>query len=203
VDNKKTVSFGAIQNVGLVRSLIAYAAMLALLFSLTACGGNNENGGQPASYDNSASQEQASGSLNSATSGDSASNTANASNTSNTASEPKVIDLAGDWKQSNSNSSTSYQTAKISENTIEVYWNDEETGIVSLYWAGTFIAPKPGVNEYSWDSIRDEEKTASAILASQSESKSFSYKDETISYEVSAMGMTTTVVLVRNDASGT
>ena len=110
--------------------------------------------------------------------------------------EPPV--LTGDWTQSNSNSETSYQVATITDDTIEVYWYSTEGNTKALYWAGTFVAPETVDEPYSWDSANDTEKTGSAILASGAETKTFTYQDGQISYEVSAMGVTTTVTLEKN-----
>lgn len=111
---------------------------------------------------------------------------------------PTVLDLTGGWKQTNSNSDTSYQIAMIADGTIEVYWkSDDDT--TSLYWAGTYIAPTSETNEYSWDSANDKSRTDSALLASGSDTKTFTHKDGIISYSVTAMGVTKTVELERSD----
>ena len=103
-------------------------------------------------------------------------------------------DLTGEWKQSNSNSEDSYQTATISGDVIEVYWVTESTSTKSLYWAGSFVAPSAG-GDYSWDSANDTEKTSSALLASGDATKTFTYSDGKLSYSVSALGVTQTVEL--------
>jgi hypothetical protein len=87
--------------------------------------------------------------------------------------------------------------AACTNNTIEVYWNNEETSTVSLYWAGTFMPPAVGIEEFTWESVNDTEKTGGSIMASSSETKIFTYKDGIISYEVSALGMTMTAKLAR------
>lgn len=111
---------------------------------------------------------------------------------------PTVLDLTGGWKQTNSNSDTSYQIAMIADGAIEVYWkSDDDT--TSLYWAGTYIAPTSETNEYSWDSVNDKSRTDTALLASGDDAKTFTHKDGVISYSVSAMGVTTTVELERSD----
>lgn len=104
-------------------------------------------------------------------------------------------DLTGQWKQTNSNSDDSYQTATISGNVIEVYWYTESDQTSALYWAGTFEAPATSEEPYTWDSVNDKEKTSTAILASGDDTKTFTYKDGQISYSVTALGVTTTVTL--------
>lgn len=103
-------------------------------------------------------------------------------------------DLAGEWKQTNSSSDTSYQIATITQTTIEIYWVADNSK--ALYWAGTYT---PGENtEFSWTSENDHTKTDSAILASGDDTKTFTYKDGKISYDVTALGITTTVELEKS-----
>lgn len=106
------------------------------------------------------------------------------------------LDLTGNWKQINSNSETSYQSASIEKDTIEVYWVNTENDTKSLYWSGTYIAPDVSENSvYSWDSENNVEKTKSSLLASNSATKKFSYENGILSYEATAMGTTQTVRL--------
>ena len=104
-------------------------------------------------------------------------------------------DLTGEWKQVNSNSEDSWQAATIDETTITVYWVSDNGDTKSLYWAGTFTAPSTADEPYSWDSENDTEQTSTALLASGDDIKTFTYEDGQISYEVSALGTTTTVRL--------
>lgn len=107
--------------------------------------------------------------------------------------QTETPDLSGEWKQVNSNSEDSYQSASITGDTIEIYWTTTDSK--SLYWAGTFTPPTDGKEPYTWDSKRDIEKTKNALLASQSDVKTFSYSGKQITYEVSALGTTQTVRL--------
>ena len=110
-------------------------------------------------------------------------------------SEPEPApDLEGEWKQTNSNSDDSYQSATIAAGTIEVHWVSSDTK--SLYWAGTFQAPTEA-GAFSWESANDTAKTEGAMLASGDSTKIFTYDNGEISYEVSAMGTTMTVRLER------
>lgn len=109
--------------------------------------------------------------------------------------EPETVDLSGDWEQVNKNSDTNYQMATITGDTIEVYWMDTSSDTKSLYWAGTVSIPEGAGNEFSWDSENDTAKTANALLASGDETKTFSYNNGQLSYDVTAMGITQTVKL--------
>lgn len=109
--------------------------------------------------------------------------------------EPKKIDLAGDWKQSNSGSDESYQVATIQNDVIEIFWYSEEDETKALYWSGTYAAPEDAKEPYSWVSDNDREKTDGALMASGDDTKTFTYEKGQLSYEVSALGVTQTVRL--------
>ncbi len=109
--------------------------------------------------------------------------------------QPKKIDLTGDWKQSNSGSDESYQIATIQNDVIEIFWYSEEDETKALYWSGTYAAPEDAAEPYIWNSENDKEKTDGALMASGDDTKTFTYEDGEISYEVSALGITQTVRL--------
>lgn len=102
-------------------------------------------------------------------------------------------DLTGTWASEENDGS--YQEAIITENTIEINWVSDGGKTKSIYWIGTYEAPTNSTDKYSWTSERDKEKTDSALLASQDDTKSFAYEDKKISYEVSLMGTTSTMEL--------
>ena len=108
----------------------------------------------------------------------------------------EVPDLSGEWVQSNSNSPESYQAATVTDGSIEVYWVSDGGQTKSLYWAGTFAAPTTP-EPYSWESQNDTSKTDSAMLASGDPTKTFTYEQDVISYDVTALGTTVTVELER------
>lgn len=108
----------------------------------------------------------------------------------------KPADLAGDWKQSNSQSSDSYQEATITADTIEINWVSDGGDTTSLYWAGTYTPPTQA-GSFTWTSTNDTSKTDGALLASGDATKDFSFDGSQISYKVSALGTTTTVKLER------
>ena len=109
---------------------------------------------------------------------------------------PHRADLTGTWKEKNPNED-SYQIARVTADTIEIYWHTSDSD--ALYWAGSYVAPTDSKTPYTWDSVNDTEKTRSAILASSDETKTFTYTDNTISYSVTALGVTKKVVLERAD----
>ena len=105
-----------------------------------------------------------------------------------------VPDLIGDWEQTNKNSEDSYQIATITDNVIEVFWKTPD--MQALYWSGTFTPPT-AAGSYSWESAADHEKTDFAIMAASADTKTFTYSNGELSYEVQAMGVTTTVRMAK------
>lgn len=103
--------------------------------------------------------------------------------------------LVGDWKQSNAKSDTVME-ATITDDTIEIFWVAPDSK--SLYWSGSFTAPTEA-GDYKFTSIANKDKTNSAMLASQDDTKEFSYSaaDDILSYDQTAMGVTQTVKLTR------
>ena len=95
------------------------------------------------------------------------------------------------------NKDGSYQEATITDDSIEINWISDDGATKSVYWSGTYTAPTEFVEEYSWTSDRNKEKIDSALLASTDDTKEFTYKNGKISYEVSAMGTTSTVELTQ------
>lgn len=107
----------------------------------------------------------------------------------------QIPELTGEWKQTNSKSSDAYQAATINNDTIEIYWVSDNGDTKSLYWAGSFASPTTADEPYTWDSENDHSKTENAMLASSDDTKTMTYQDGVLSYEVSALGTTTKVKL--------
>lgn len=108
-----------------------------------------------------------------------------------------TTDLSGTYASKNNDGS--YQEATITADTIEINWVSDNGSTKSIYWIGTYTAPSDPVTEYTWVSERDKEKTDSALLASTSDTKEFTYKNGVLSYEVSAMGTTTILELTKSN----
>lgn len=125
--------------------------------------------------------------------------TACGADTSAEDSSPLPPDLSGQWQQVNNESEDNYHGAIISGNKIEIYWVSNNGDTRSLYWSGSFAAPNTADEPYSWISQNDTEKTGGAILASQDDTKEFTYADNQISYSSSIMGTTTTVRLEQKE----
>ena len=112
--------------------------------------------------------------------------------------EETIPDLTGTWVQADADND-SWQEAVIEGDTITVYWVSDGGDTKSLYWAGTYEAPTEATDTYTWTSENDTEQTSVALLASTADTKDFTYSDGELSYEVTALGTTTTVRLVLSE----
>jgi hypothetical protein len=123
------------------------------------------------------------------------------SETQTAAVAPEVVveplDLNGEWKQSNSNTPESYQTATITGDQIAIDWVNDAESTKAVYWTGSYVAPTEDMESYSWDSQGDVAQMESALLASGDSVKTFTYKDGMLTYELTAMGVTMTVEMNR------
>lgn len=124
------------------------------------------------------------------------------------------LDLEGNWEMAEEIDDMLSQAAYITEDTITVIWyakgeeddedddedDDDEDGEEEgmLYWVGSYEAPTESTDSYSWDSVNDTDQTDSALLASSEETKTFTYEDGVLSYEVTFAGETYTYELVES-----
>lgn len=110
-----------------------------------------------------------------------------------------IPDLTGYWKMDEEGETI--MGGEISGDVITLYWLTDD-GTQALYWSGSYIPPTTSDLPYTWTSINDKGKTEYAIMASQDDTKVFTYDNDTISYSASAMGVTKTIKLHRsNDLS--
>lgn len=107
------------------------------------------------------------------------------------------LDLAGEWKQTNSKSADSYQAATITADRIEVNWISDADSMKAVYWVGTYVPPSDDTDSYSWESQGDTAAMESSLMASQDATKTFTYQNGVLSYELTAMGVTMTVEMQR------
>lgn len=125
----------------------------------------------------------------------------NSNNDSNNVAKEETarLDLTGNWAQKGKEGDDTFQAGYIADGIIELYWITDGGTTNMLYWSGTYDAPINSDDEYTWDSVNDKVKTDSALMASGDDTKTFSYKNGEISYEVSVMGQSATVTLVRSE----
>lgn len=98
-------------------------------------------------------------------------------------------DLTGDWVQPSEDEW--YHIATIDGDQIEIFWYLPSLERKELYWSGTFTPPTDGKEPYTWESSNNytkEEMDAEYRFhrTSREETKTFSYKDGVISYNVTA-----------------
>ena len=114
-----------------------------------------------------------------------------------TETEKEPLDLTGTWTSEDNDGS--WMEAVVSDGVITINWVSDNGDTKSIYWVGTYDAPTEYVEEYSWTSERDKEKTDSALMASTDDTKDFSYTNDEITYEASALGTTTTIHLAKSN----
>lgn len=104
------------------------------------------------------------------------------------------LDLTGSWSVSTDDGSA--MTATISSDTIVVNWVID--GNEMLYWSGSYDAPTEPGDTYTWTSQADG-AADTALLASSDDTKDFSYKAGTLSFELTVQGETGTIEMQRTD----
>ncbi|WP_040167701.1 hypothetical protein [Microbacterium gorillae] len=111
---------------------------------------------------------------------------------------PEPLTLVGEWKSTNT-AEDSWQAASITADTITIDWVSDGGGTKALYWAGTYVPPTEATDAHTWESANDVSQTEHAILASSDPTKTFTYADGVLSYEVTALGVTKTITMERVD----
>lgn len=100
------------------------------------------------------------------------------------------LNLTGTWKTQNNNGS--WQEAVIDDTTITINWMSDNGNTKSLYWKGTYQKPTTTDTTYKWTSQADKDANNASLLASTDDSKEFTYTNNEITYQTSALGATTT-----------
>lgn len=113
----------------------------------------------------------------------------------------EIPDLTGNWVQEDADFDAMFLAGYIEGDVIELFWVDNSEEINSLYWSGTYVAPDSSTDSFSWDSENDTSRTSSALLASSDETKTFTYEAGKISFEASALGVTSTVTIIPTDTA--
>jgi hypothetical protein len=102
---------------------------------------------------------------------------------------PPPPDLTGDWVQPSGDEW--YHIATITEDTIEIWWYLPASDKRELYWSGTFTPPTDGKEPYEWTSANHYTEgqlnaTYHFNRTSREETKTFTYQDGKLSYNVTA-----------------
>ena len=107
------------------------------------------------------------------------------------------VDLSGTWKSEVNDGA--WMEASVTSDVISIDWVSDDGNSRSVYWIGTYEAPAEYVEEYSWTSQRDKEKTDVELLASTDDTKIFTYSNKELRYEVSMMNVTKEVTLKKEN----
>lgn len=109
------------------------------------------------------------------------------------------LDLTGSWEQEDMNTD-GYQAGYITDDLIEIYWISDSGNTANLYWSGSYEAPtEESGDTYSWVSKNDTTRTYNSFLGSSDDEKQFTYANGRLSYEVTALGKTSTISLVKSE----
>ena len=87
-------------------------------------------------------------------------------------------------------------SAEISDNNIDINWILDENN-KNIYWVGTFPAPKTMDKDVVVISAPDQEIMELSVLGSSAKSKEFLYIDGKISFDVTAVGVTRRIELIK------
>lgn len=105
--------------------------------------------------------------------------------------EGKPVSLVGTWT---GETDTAKMIATVTDSTIEIMWKTEDT--TALYWKGSFNAPANFSGENTViTSDGDLAAMENSILASRHKTKTFTYDDGELSFELTVMGVTKTIKL--------
>lgn len=114
-------------------------------------------------------------------------------------SDTQSINLDGNWIEDDASSKDTYQVGFIDGNKMQIFWVNKTDNSTAVYWAGSFDNVQGTPDNCTWKSNNDKSITANAVLASDDDTKDFTYSGGKISYPVSAFGVTVTNNLVRSD----
>lgn len=107
------------------------------------------------------------------------------------------LDLTGQWVQENADSKSSYMVAEIREDgKIGVFFNLEDDDTPWTYWVGTYEQPIEADGIFTWTS--QNTYAGNGLLSSSDKTKTFTYKDNILSFPVTIQGETTTVNMTKS-----
>lgn len=93
------------------------------------------------------------------------------------------LDLTGEWVQANTPEGHRRQVVRITEDTVEVYWESEGGNDYTLYWAGSYDAPEGSREKYQWKSKNDTDRTSESPMGAEEKTKKFKYQDNRLTYK--------------------
>lgn len=90
-----------------------------------------------------------------------------------------ALDLTGQWVTESSDDGT-MMVADIEDGAVSVFYIIADDDIPWTYWVGTYDAPTANEDEWSWTSTSTY--TGNGLMASGDDTKEFSYKNGTLSF---------------------
>ena len=102
-----------------------------------------------------------------------------------------AINWNGTWTQTDE-SDTATMVATINDGVISINVNSPDAS--ALYWKGTWPAMPTGDTQ-TIKSVADKAALEASLMGSQSDTKTFTYKNETLSFEFQALGVKRTIHL--------
>jgi hypothetical protein len=103
--------------------------------------------------------------------------------------------LVGEWSQVNA-SSDGWMMASISGDSIQVNLRGRDSS--SIFWMGSFDTSRRPSGKFKVVSLGDQDAMKWDITASTEQQKTFTYDSGVLSFEFSAMGSSTTVLMTKN-----
>ena len=105
----------------------------------------------------------------------------------------ETLDLEGSWIAETQGSGY-YLAGFIKGDLIELHWVSSYDQNGSVYWAGSYDAPKDDPDTYTWESERDDDIMATTAYGSSDETRTFTYADGKLTLEGSATGAETVLI---------
>lgn len=126
------------------------------------------------------------------------SNNASSASAESESSQQQALDLQGSWV-AEVQGSDYYLAGFIEGDLIELHWVSSYDQNGSVYWAGTYLAPKDQPETYTWESVRDEAIMSTSAYCSVDASRSFTYADGKLTLAGSATGAETVLIPSETD----
>lgn len=105
----------------------------------------------------------------------------------------ETLDLEGSWIAETQGGGY-YLAGFIKGDLIELHWVSSYDQNGSVYWAGSYDAPKDDPDTYTWESERDDDIMATTAYGSSDETRTFTYADGKLTLEGSATGAETVLI---------
>lgn len=112
----------------------------------------------------------------------------------------ETLNLEGSWI-AEVQGSDYYLAGFIKDNLIELHWVSSYDQNGSVYWAGSYKAPKDKPDTYTWESTRNDAIMNTSAYASVDASRSFTYADGKLTLAGSSTGAETVLIPSETDYS--